>query len=267
MSSELAKTATWLPEEFEPFTPQRAELHEVRFPEPPVENSHFAQTSEEEHGDFSLPKSFWNDLWKDPVLSVEFENFIQERVAGLVKATLDKDRDAAIKQGFDQGLEEGKKSGFEEGQRKSLEEFKAHYTESRKVVDSFMEEVMSQKKALLIDHEKEWAQALIHVIQKLQVKEPNLFANGIKKWVTDKLLDFTNTSRIRIFVSKHDYDPVSLIFTKEELAHMEVIVDIELEKGQVRCDCGEGGVFFSKQNGFALLDQYLDENFTTGRQE
>lgn len=249
MSSELEKKATWSPEEFEPLIPPTVSLEEVKFPE---------TAEKESNSSFSLPAVFWEDLWKDPVLSVEFEKHISERVSKQVKDALEKEREKAFREGF----EEGKTAGFEAGK---TEGFNASYLEAKKshpLLENIISEVISNKENLIKEHEKEWAQALIHIVNKLQVKEPELFSNGIKKWVTDRLLDFPNYTKLRVFVSKSDFERVDLIIKKDDMAHCEVLVDVDLEKGQIRCDCGEGGVFFSKADGFKILDQFLEENFS-----
>lgn len=248
MSSALEKKATWSPEEFEPLVPPTVKLEEVKFPEPP---------EKELESSFSLPASFWEDLWKDPVLSVEFERYIEDRVNQQVKTTLDKEREQSYALGFQQGKDAGFAVGKSEGMDAGYKEAK----EMHPLLQSVIKEVISEKENLIKEHEKEWAQALVHTIQKLQVKEPELFSNGIKKWVSDRLMDFPNYTKVRIFVSKNDFEKVELIIKKEDVQNCEIIVDVALEKGQIRCDCGDGGVFFSKADGFKLLDAYLDENF------
>ena len=185
MSSALEQNQTWSPEEFEPLVPPTVRLEEVKFPEPPEKDL---------ESSFSLPAAFWEDLWKDPVLSVEFEKYIADRVHQQVKTTLDSEREKSYALGF----QEGKTAGFEVGKQEGLEAGYQEVRAAQPLLQNIVQEIISEKESLIREHEKEWAQALVHTIQKLQVKEPELFSNGIKKWVSDRLIDFPSYTKLRI---------------------------------------------------------------------
>lgn len=197
---------------------------------------------------FGLPEVFWNWVKDDPEVNAQLESLIESRVVERLQS-----REAAA---LEVAREAGLKAGFEQGR----EEAKAELLQQTAQLGKACEAVLKDKVAILRDHEDSWGAAMAHLLKRFLVPNRDLALTDIDTWIREGLNNFEKTGKIRLHLCEEDHRKLESILHQMPKANWELVKDLELKPGEVRCDSSSGGILFSSKEEmervFALIDRY-----------
>lgn len=197
---------------------------------------------------FGLPEVFWNWVKDDPEVNAQLENLIEARVADRLQA-----REAAA-------LEKAREQGHQEGLVQGREEAKSELLQQTAELSNACQAVLRDKVEILKDHEESWGAAFGHLLKRFLVPNRDLALTDIDTWIREGLTNFEKTGKIRLHLCEEDHRKLESILHQMPKANWELVKDLDLKPGEVRCDSSSGGILFSSREEmervFAMIDRY-----------
>lgn len=203
---------------------------------------------------FGLPEVFWNWVKDDPEVSLQLEAIIEARVRDRLKIKETAAIEAAREKGRAEGIELGRADA------------KVAVEEELLRLDHLFESVMRQKSSLMLDHEKSWIAALGHLLKRFLVPGRELALSEIDIWMREGLSNFEEKGKVRLHLSDEDFRRLESIIHQLPHGNWELVKDNQLQPGEVRCETGSGGLFFSTQEEMNRLFETIDR-FTARKTE
>lgn len=197
--------------------------------------------------DFGLPKNFWNLLSTDPGLLSEFNQLIESKVSERVE---EKSRKIA---------EEVAAAAKQDGLKQGLEEAKTLLETEKKRIDSFCEELLKQKVAVLREHEAMWSEAFAHLLRRFLVPNAAEKSELLQKWLSESVERFSSTKKVRVYFSPVDLGLLQQNSPMRLEERWEYLADPNLKPGEIHCECDAGGIFFSPDDQMESLEKLITQ--------
>lgn len=252
------------PDDFKPFEAPHAEK---------VERKDITQVLKSGDAAFNVQSYFWDALLKDAWIKRELERVVKVQVDQIYTTELsdriNKEVGVEKEKGYQEGLKAGQTQGQKEGEAKALEVQKANdeaflqlkksYQEKQEILLNRMNalslQLLAQKEEVLKDHEKQWLSALEYLLEMLPVAPSENWLAKMKSWIAERMQLFKTSGKVTVFVS-----PEQLKLIEEMKADMSSFPwtfsgDENLKSEELRVECGDGGIFFSKKE---CLEQVAD---------
>ena len=202
---------------------------------------------------FSVHPSLWETLERDPGLRSELDFRIAIRAKELAEP---------IAAEMVKSLADGTKAN---AVREAKGEARKQIEEAIGRVNDLCEGILNEKMRLLREHEREWCEALSHVMKRFLQPHRREILAGIEEWVDESLGVYASNHSIRVFVSPEAYS--GLESSAKRGSRWEVLADSALKGSQVRCESAGAGVFFSPTEEWQKLDEMLDRVCKRERKE
>lgn len=208
---------------------------------------------------FRLSPGFWDAMTSDPLvreelrreLEARIESGINERLRLETATVFDEARDRGYRAGFDAGHEAGLKEGAVSGHdRWRLIESK---------LDEVCKDIVENRGLLLSAHERAWSSALRHLLKRFLVPHASSIGELVSAWLEEALARFSSTARVSIRVSPPDYEQWAAHLPQKAGKTWEIQPDATLPRGEVSCECEDGGIVFSATEELNKLDAWLSQ--------
>ena len=197
---------------------------------------------------FGLPEVFWNWVKDDPEVNAQLETLIEARVSERLGV-----KEAAA-------LAEAREKGHQEGLNLGREEARQELQEKSEQLSRACDAVLKEKVSILKDHEESWGQALAHLLKRFLVPNRDLALTDIDTWIREGLTNFERTGKIRLHLCEEDHRKLESILHQMPKANWELVKDLDLKPGEVRCDSSAGGILFSSKEEmervFGIIERY-----------
>lgn len=215
--------------------------------------AYLAQASSHEAKRFSLSSDLLGVLSSDPGLKEQWDSMVDERV---------RTRLAEEQAGYRAALEE---EARKEGLKRGLDEARQQVEQVMQSMENIARELLIRKETILHAHEKQWCEALSHLLHRFLVPRSDALQAGVKRWLEESLTGFSGNHAIRVHVSPMEYDRLASGLGEVAGRPVELVRDATLSEGQIHCECDGGGIFFSPADEAQRLEAWLQEFF--GKQE
>lgn len=208
---------------------------------------------------FSLHPTLWTILGRDPQLSKEIDrrvsDLVESRVRELAEAKVGEASESLLAQAKADAarvMEEARTEGRAQGALEVREKVKAAALR----MEAVCAEVIEAKTKLMREHEREWCLAMKHLLKRFLVPRSAEIVAGLGSWIEESLGLYASTHKIKVFVTPSEFDALSAVATSG--GHWELIRDPALKEGEVRCESGGAGVFFSPEEQTRVLDEIVN---------
>ena len=238
---------------------------------------------------FSLPKHFWRSLTSDRAIQQEIDRIIEEQVESRVLLRLEsrfKELRGSVEgeaknSGYAVGYLEGRRLGLEiwEKSQRLLSELQDKLSDAERALElkkkelsegvsqrlnHLIQEFLEQKECLLKAHEKMWATALVHLLQRFLINNPIKIGSAVERWLVESVSDFASKSKISVCLPEVDYVRQMELASPKASDKWELVKDPLLSKGEIRYECGGGGIFFSGTKEYQELEELLQRILKEG---
>ncbi len=285
MSSPNAESTL---DEFIPYlVPETKEGSEVKKEEPVAESPvvpkfEVGQKEGENDSQFLANAEFWKSLLGDAWVSKEIEKVITERLQGHLQEALKRIEQEDKPKILQDAWAKGEKEGFEKGMALSQEKASLELTKLKEEYkleqDRWIQnqsalldrlnaiglELLNSKKAILQDHEKAWCRSMKELLEKFQVKGAVETSGALERWITERVAEFGEKKKITVFVSNDEYQTLCKEIASTANFPFELAIGEDLKSGQMRAECGDGGIFFSRPDSLQKIDEWLNRFFGNG---
>lgn len=207
---------------------------------------------------FKVPGIFLEVLWSDAAFREQWDQIIADKVEKKFAAEQDELRAKTIAAARAEGLEQG------------LRDAEAMVSDIEAKLKVACEKVLSEKETLLHSHERQWCDAMLHMLRRFLVRRPDEIVSVIDAWLDDCLKSFAQKSKVRVYLSADDHALVQQAFSfraNRGPVNHEFGIDRNLSSGEVRAECDGGGIFFSPGQELSELEGYLDGIFKPNGEE
>lgn len=267
---EWAKNQTLLPEAseadavFQPFLPTEVKKA--------PEYQTVPTLKEGKPSGFTLSQDFWAYLVGQPWIKEELEKRIEDGIKAGVQKEIDtrftdieaQIREEARKSGYADGLKQGNAEGRAVGET----EFQPIRAEGeKKIFDAITQvgrlgnELLAEKKKILADHERVWCKALKDILVHFQVEKALNISAGVEGWMEERMKEFSTREKLQVFLSSKEFSEIQVNADFLKTVPWEFMQDDSLSVGQMRVECGDGGLFFSRPEWLGKLDEWLRTQF------
>lgn len=236
---ESVKNKKSSPDEFQAFTPKS--------------QAAFSTHQPEKAQGFAFSGSLWNSLISDPELRVQLEGLVEQRV----KARLDR--------GFEEFRGQVKEIARIEGLAQGKAEAAAIVAEYGKRLEAVADELLREKEQILHGHEKQWCQALSHLLRRFLVPNAAEKLAAIELWLRESMQGFADKGKIYVFLPTADLEKMQPYLPAGGHQKWEFRKDASMAEGDVRCECEGAGFIFSPNEQWKRLQETLDR-MTEGTQ-
>lgn len=203
---------------------------------------------------FEVSDRKWEALFQDPIFRKDLERAIDDRV----KQELEKRTEQYREDQREKASKEGYETGFSQGKEQALQQGREELSRIMKDLETISEQFQVQREELLLSHEKEWAQALLHILKRFLILRSQSSTEVISNWLKDSIgQPFPHDLAIRV---SPDWSERNAAWLSQETS-MKWIADPSLKPGEFRWEWEHGGIFFSETDSFKRLDQMLEANF------
>lgn len=193
---------------------------------------------------FAVSDSFWDNLSSDPELREEFESRISVLADRRMQSSLLTEKAKAI--------EEGRKEGIERG----IREAKASFAAAELKLSDACQSVLDQKAKLMGDHQVLWMESFSRLLERFLVPNRKVALEYIDSWISKGVGEFEKAGKVNLYLSPVDHK-LLVEETKSAHPHWEVLEDIKLAPGEVRCECDRGGMVFSPNEQLKELETWI----------
>lgn len=231
-------------------------------------------------GNFVPSPDLWNTILRDPWISREIstriETGIREGVEEGIKkeftARFEVERKTVSEEAYQKGYTEGLEKGTKEGWLKGETEFQPiklgmenKLNDLTQHVQRLSDLLISEKKEILADHEARWCKALTEILGHFQVENALNLSSAIEQWMEERMGEFNLRSKVQVFLSPDEYSQLAQSSGDITRFPWEYAADQNLKVGEMRAECGDGGIFFSRSEWFQKLEEWLKPS--TGKPE
>lgn len=217
---------------------------------------------------FHFGSVFWESLFKEPWIKKVIEEKIEENVKDRVAAEtevrfsqLEKTiTEAAEKKGYADGTQKGMAEATEKVNAEFAllkAEYEAKQTEILEKAKELTALVMKEKQNILKDHEEHWCRALRNLLESFQVENALNLSAGIEAWMHERMSEFNSKDKLQVYLSATEYASVRAQMDTLGPLPWEFFPDEHLQAGQMRAECGDGGLFFSRPDAMETLKRSL----------
>jgi flagellar biosynthesis/type III secretory pathway protein FliH len=208
---------------------------------------------------FTLERSFLEALFSDEAVQTEVsrrvEGSVEERLAVRLREEeprLEELRESARTEGFKQGYADALIE-LQNMQQEFQEEFYGK-------MNLLCSKILEEKEALLKDHEPKWAHAMTKLLKRFQVNRAGELGQVLDQWLSEVVGEFADKQQVRVFLPETEYTRLSAVLHGSSWeAKWELVCDGGLSPGEVRYECGGGGVFFSAGAELEKLESLVKE--------
>lgn len=198
--------------------------------------------------DFEVAEGVWEGFKNQSLLKEEIEANIareaQERAEKMIREEKAELLDALKAE----ATESGKQAGFEEGLKQARERLDSF----GKAIETKAAGMNRELDAWTRQLEKDWTEALFHIVDELVTSDGEGRAAEIAKWVRRHLDDSFKDQRIRIYIGSKEWNLIETSGIPADAKHWEWQLDPALKDGQIRCESKIGRLFLDR---VAFLDQ------------
>ena len=205
--------------------------------------------------DFSLSDDFWKTVDRDPLIREELEQMISTRLEKRLLDDTAEERKTLREQARQDGFTEGCRLGVEEG--RALELQRIRKTEIH--LNTICDQLVREKEFLLRNHEEAWCRALDRLVRHFLIPRSELVLPAVEKWLAEQLEPFSREAKIKIHVSPEDYRRLRDLVNLGAQRRWTLAEDPLLAEGDIRCECDQGGVFFSQAEQMKNLSGILED--------
>ena len=220
------------PDEFQAFTPKSQATFSTHQPSMPV--------------GFAFSGSLWNSLISDPELRSQLEALVEQRV----KERLDR--------GFEEFRGQVKEIARLEGLAQARMEVTAAVAQFGTRIEGICAEILREKERVLHDHEKQWCQALSHLLRRFLVPNAAEKLAAIESWLKESMQGFADKGKIYVYLPAEDMEKMQPFLPSGAQTKWEFRKDASMAPGEVRCECEGAGFIFSPNEQWKRLQEMLD---------
>jgi len=202
---------------------------------------------------FRLPEQYLEALVKDPGIRAIVKTEIESQLRQQLKGEVDSQAKVAMERGYQEGMQKG------------LEESQSLIQPILSRLNEVCENIIEEKHQLLHSHEKMWGNAMRHLLHRFYFANPEELGGRLTKWVSDNVAQFPDVGKVEVIVSEEDYLKIQVAVGNSENRKWNLISDSGLKSGEIKCECSEGGFFFSSEKELAKLDESIAQFITVGK--
>lgn len=214
-----------------------------------------------------MPDGFLQSMLEDPWFRSELERTFEDRISKEIERRFSELKpvvtEEARQTGYQEGFQKGHTKGETESRQMAEAEFQAlkqsfqeEQTATIRRLSSLCEKVTEEKAQILRQHEKLWCEALAKLLDRFQVKGAVDLTAGISQWLHEALAEFSQNAVVTLYLSPSEFEQVKGVELQEKI-HFQFEKDLTLLPGEMRADCGDGGLFFSRSKEFQKLEDWL----------
>jgi flagellar biosynthesis/type III secretory pathway protein FliH len=207
---------------------------------------------------FQVADALWATLTTDPLLKVELDRLVEERIGSEIRARVA----AGEKELREKITLEAREAGLLEAKAQAAASADALRTE----LDAICRQVLDASKSRTERHETVWIQALSLLLKRFLVPNDAQVVERIQRWLRESLEDVAKGAAVDVFLSPEQYQRLSAGLGKSG-PHWKWHSDPSLNEGEIRCETDQGGVVFSPGEQWERLDRIVRETLGEGVRE
>lgn len=193
--------------------------------------------------EFQFPDEFISQLEREPSVKALWEQRVEAEV----------ERRMVSKSAIWQS--EAEKKGMELGLNQGMADARGSIEGAIRALNGLAEQIMNQKEALLHNHENKWIDSIRHLMHRFCIEKKQALGESMEAWIKQSVQSFSKMECIKVFVSDEQYLKIKGVLEAGGLEKVTVVSDSMLRGSDVRCEVGDGGLFFSNEDALATLDE------------
>lgn len=226
---------------------------------------------------FRMAGEYWDGLMNDPMFRERFDALVEKEVRSRLLKRLEHHETEVLpeisKEAMKQGYQEGKNLAHEQLEeeinkieqnltytwQEKVGELEKSKTEASALLDSLVAEWKNQRESLLHSHEREWCQAMLHLMKRFQMEKSESYGKALEIWMAEAIPEFVTKSPVTVCVPDYEWEKYAdCLGKKESEGKWHLVRDSKLMPGQIRFEAGAGGAIFDSGNNYQKLVDWLE---------